>query len=219
MFDVGLILIYSYLGEDIDQLSRLLGFSLKNLLETPHKKQNLPQNISQFCCLFHYMEESLTKSEESRREVPNFALVYDIEDALILPYILRKLGQIDREFRMFLCILLNLDYKNPVDFKEIVDHPFLKDIESSFSEYQKGTMGPTFADLAVLQTQQSNNLKMEVKQNVFFDELKARIAMLDEPIIDLPNNKLSKNSKLLAYELGVPKEELRNYLVAKKLIK
>lgn len=81
LFDVGLILMVSYLGESIERLGSILGFSLKYLLTKTIKSPYLPSNCIQDCCLFHFVEEKLLKvAEECKNDFSILEKRYGLED-------------------------------------------------------------------------------------------------------------------------------------------
>jgi hypothetical protein len=81
LFDVGLILMSSYFGENIERVSSIIGFSLRYLLSKTIKSPYLPSNCIQYCCIFHFIEEQLNKvQEELTIDIDNLELKYGLED-------------------------------------------------------------------------------------------------------------------------------------------
>lgn len=124
LFSLGLLIMNAIFGGTLDDISRLVGFSLSNLYNL-YSFSNIPERCQEYCCLFHYVEEILVPDEQKYMEnYQDYCRIYEIENKESLFLAIKRIKTIPKPLKDFLCNLTHLDFKNPSDFKDVLNHPY-----------------------------------------------------------------------------------------------
>lgn len=103
LFDVGIILILSYLGDSIERLSSLIGFSLNYVLSKTIKSPYLPPDSIHYCCLFHYIEEKIQQTLDGRENSypypEHLESKFGIEDTPAFYICYERIAAMSKEFK------------------------------------------------------------------------------------------------------------------------
>lgn len=133
-----------------------------------------------------------------------------------------------------MCFVCNLDFKNPTDIIDVVEHAYLQKVESGLKRYQERKCGPNIKDLVISiknrkkadiqRSEESGNdsqlageRKSVADSNlVFFESIKKSVDRLGSRVVELEEGVFGKRVKELAKELGVEEGVVGEFFVNRK---
>ena len=211
LFSIGVLILNCIFGNSLDDINRLLGFSLSDmyLLDSFNR---IPERCQEFCCLFHYIEEILLADED--KYLTNYASyqrIYEIQNQESLFVAIKRVRTVPKSLKDFLCNLTHLDFKNPSAFSDVLGHPYIAECNVDEGNTKGGTVirgQPRLIDLARMIRINARN----AAGSYFFEGIIKDIELMyPNELIFLTSETFEDKIKKLGRELAVDKASVYSF--------
>lgn len=211
LFGIGILILNCIVGNTLDDINRLLGFSLSDLYQLT-SFSSIPERCQEFCCLFHYIEEILLADEQTYiSNYYSYQRIYEIANVESLFTAIKKIKQVPKLLKDFLCNLTHLDFKNPSDFADVLSHPYLKDCKTDEESLKHGGTNrgqPRLLDIARMIR---INARSAAGSYFFEGIIKDIEQMHNDDLIFLTSETFEDKIKKLGRELAVDKSAVYSF--------
>lgn len=212
LFSLGLLIMNSIFGGTLDEISRLFGFSLSNLYNL-YSFNHIPERCQEYCCLFHYIEEILLTDEKKYLEnYQDYCRIYEIENKESLFLAIKRVKTVPKQLKDFLCNLTHLDFKNPSDFKDILNHPYAMSCRELDKLASNRTLNPGLPQLIDVSRMIRINARSAAGSFYFEGLIHAIEANHKGEHIYLTREEADEKIKRLSRELSVDRAAVYAYL-------
>ena len=205
---VGILMLNCLFGKSLDSINRLIGVSISDLYNVQNI-QTIPEKCSQYCCLYHYIEDIVCSSFDSIRvNIKDYKRIYEIEDIETYFVSLSIIKKIPKDLKDLLCNLLHLDLKNPQDFKDILNHKYAQQ-STERSKSEDLVKMSTLKDVCLMMRYES--IQKNNNHYIFNNVIDCIEQLFTHEVIHIDRSEYANKLKILSKEMNMDRKVIDKY--------